>query len=222
MNSPLFLKDFLAKFRGYSIIYALSIVIHLIIFLLLIVLPLRVGPDFYLGTGSEIKAGLVLEDSVKSKGLVLDKPVPSEYQQKRDIDELLNPREIPEETTLWSVETIEARKEEGPEVNIFGIGGVEAKGFEESIPSISYNAGFEGFQGSFNDYISLLRRAGLDVLFVLDATGSMRWIIEETKAKMTKLMNVIKRLVPTARVGLVAYRDREEEFLTKKHPLISA
>jgi hypothetical protein len=193
-------------------------IIHFLIFLLLIFFPLRVGPDINFGMGSEIKAGLVAEEGAE-EGLVQDKPVPVDYQKKRNIDKLLNPRERVEEVTLWAEETIEPRNKKGPDLDIFGMGGGEAKDFKKSMPAFNYNAGFEGFQGSFNDYISLLRRLGLDVVFVIDSTGSMQWIIEETRAKMTKLMNVTKRLVPIARLGVVTYRDREEAYVTKKHPL---
>lgn len=79
--------------------------------------------------------------------------------------------------------------------------------------------GFEGFQGSFSSYLGLLRRAGLDVVFVIDSTGSMGWIIEQVKTKITRMMDVIRKLVPSARIGLVAYRDRGEEYLTRSLPL---
>jgi hypothetical protein len=212
------LKNKLVKFRRQSSIFILSLAVHIALFLILFLLPpIPMGPDIFLGSGSEIKAGLVLEDN--SEGLVPDKTIETNYKQKKDIHDLFNPKEIIEEASLWTMETIEPRKEEAPDLDILGSGGRVEQSFKESIPTASYNAGFEGFQGTFNDYISLLRRVGLDVVFVLDATGSMQWIIEETKAKMTQLIKVIKRLVPIARVGIVAYRDREEEFVTKKHPL---
>ena len=160
-----------------------------------------------------------MEDNEMSEGV--DKAKLSDYE-KKDIHDLVRPTETIEATSSWSVEMIEPRTETGPDFEILGIGGREAKGFRESTPPASYSASFEGFQGSFNDYVGLLRRLGLDVVFVLDATGSMEWIIEETKAKMTRMMNFIKRLVPIARVGIVVYRDKKSEscsFLTKAHPL---
>jgi len=223
VDSPVFSKKYPIRLRRYSIVYALSIAIHLIIFLLLFLFPLRVGmgTDGLFGKSSAIGAGLVIENNEMSEGVDPDRAKLSDYQ-KKDIHDLVRPTETIEATSSWSVEMIETRKEEGPDFEILGIGGREAKGFRESIAPASYSASFEGFQGSFNDYVGLLRRLGLDVVFVLDATGSMEWIIEETKAKMTRMMNFIKRLVPIARVGIVLYRDRKSEsssFVTKAHPL---
>lgn len=79
--------------------------------------------------------------------------------------------------------------------------------------------GLEDFKGSFDAYLGILKRTGLDVVFVLDSTGSMEWVIEAVKARIANLMGVIKRLVPIARVGLVAYRDRNEEYVTRMHDL---
>jgi len=219
LDSPVFSKKYPVRLGRYSIVYTLSIAIHLIIFLLLFFFPLRVGSDGLFGKGSTIKAGLLMENNAMNEGV--DKAKLSDYQ-KKDIHDLVRPTETIEATSSWSVEMIEPRKETGPDFEILGIGGREAKGFRESTPPASYSASFEGFQGSFNDYVGLLRRLGLDVVFVLDATGSMEWIIEETKAKMTRMMNFIKRLVPIARVGIVVYRDKKSEscsFLTKAHPL---
>lgn len=79
--------------------------------------------------------------------------------------------------------------------------------------------GLEDFKGSFDAYLGVLKRAGLDVVFVIDSTGSMEWVIEAVKARIANLMGVIKRMVPIARVGIVAYRDRGEEYITRMHDL---
>jgi len=56
-------------------------------------------------------------------------------------------------------------------------------------------------------YIAGLQRDGLDIMFVFDSTGSMGGIILEVKTRIKTLMNVVKYLVPNARLGLVTYRD---------------
>lgn len=81
------------------------------------------------------------------------------------------------------------------------------------------SGGLEDFKGSFDAYLGVLKRAGLDVVFVIDSTGSMEWVIEAVKARIANLMGVIKRLVPIARVGIVTYRDRGEEYVTRMHDL---
>jgi len=53
-------------------------------------------------------------------------------------------------------------------------------------------------------------QVGVDVAIVVDATGSMQSIIDDLKRRMDDLAATLQRLVPTARVGAVAYRDRDE------------
>src|SRR2546428_621215 len=63
---------------------------------------------------------------------------------------------------------------------------------------------------AFGKYVGGLRKVGLDVAIVVDATGSMQSIIDDLKRRMDDLAATLQRLVPTARVGAVAYRDRDE------------
>ncbi len=60
----------------------------------------------------------------------------------------------------------------------------------------------------------------IDVVFVLDTTGSMSEEIASIKAT---LQAVIDRMGPdvTIRVGLVEYKDRSDAFVTKMYPLTS-
>jgi hypothetical protein len=73
--------------------------------------------------------------------------------------------------------------------------------------------------GSFSRHIQELREGGLDVVFVFDATVSMGRCIQQVKHKIANLTKTYKKLVPTCRIGMVAYRDYGEEFVTKSHPL---
>src|SRR5205814_4314033 len=63
---------------------------------------------------------------------------------------------------------------------------------------------------SFGRYVGSLRKVGLDVAIVVDSTGSMQNVIDDLKRRMDELAATLQRLVPTARVGAVAYRDRDE------------
>jgi len=75
-------------------------------------------------------------------------------------------------------------------------------------------------EGTFQEYVGGLRRAGLDVVFVIDATGSMGWLIDDVKGRVRALADWIRRLVPVTRFGVVAYRDDDDpEFLTRVLPL---
>ncbi len=63
---------------------------------------------------------------------------------------------------------------------------------------------------SFGRYVGGLRKVGLDVAIVVDATGSMQNVIDAIKEHMDDLAATMQRLVPTTRVGAVAYRDRDD------------
>jgi len=77
-----------------------------------------------------------------------------------------------------------------------------------------------GSSNQFAAYIQGMREGGLDVLFVVDATGSMGWVLDEVKARILDIATVVRSLVPIARFGIVAYRDEgDPEFVTKAQPL---
>lgn len=61
----------------------------------------------------------------------------------------------------------------------------------------------------------------IDVVFVLDTTGSMSGLIEGAKQKIWSIANSIAtaRPRPVIRMGLVGYRDRGDEYITTITPL---
>lgn len=60
-------------------------------------------------------------------------------------------------------------------------------------------------------------RPFVEVVFVLDTTGSMGGLIDAAKQKIWSISNQIATGQPTplVRIGLVAYRDRGDEYVTK-------
>jgi uncharacterized protein YegL len=64
-------------------------------------------------------------------------------------------------------------------------------------------------------------RQQVDVVFVLDTTGSMTGLIEGAKRKIWAIANTIIDQHPEAqiRMGLVAYRDIGDNYVTQSHPL---
>jgi hypothetical protein len=76
-----------------------------------------------------------------------------------------------------------------------------------------------GFGRGFGDFVGLLEKVGFDVVFVIDATDSMDFVIEAVKAQLANLVETIRKLVPNARVGLVLYKDKGEDFLVRKSDL---
>jgi hypothetical protein len=69
-----------------------------------------------------------------------------------------------------------------------------------------------GIGNGFGGFIGELRRKGLDVVLVIDGTGSMNLILDDVKAKMAQLVQSIHRLVPIARVGIVVFGGKGEKM----------
>lgn len=63
--------------------------------------------------------------------------------------------------------------------------------------------------------------ATLEMVFVLDTTGSMGGLLEGAKQRIWGIVNEVMQSSshPSVRVGLVAYRDRGDEYVTKVLPL---
>lgn len=67
--------------------------------------------------------------------------------------------------------------------------------------------------------------ATVELVFVLDTTGSMGGLLEGAKTKIWSIVNGImqqrKQQNVQVRVGLIAYRDRGDDYVTKVTPLTS-
>ena len=61
--------------------------------------------------------------------------------------------------------------------------------------------------------------ADLDLVFVMDTTGSMRHELADLQANLVGIIRVLSRLSTSLRIGFVAYKDRGEPYLTKVYPL---
>ena len=59
----------------------------------------------------------------------------------------------------------------------------------------------------------------LDLVFVIDTTGSMRQEIADMQANLIGVINILNRLSSSLRIGVVAYKDRGEVYLTRDFPL---
>ena len=65
--------------------------------------------------------------------------------------------------------------------------------------------------------VQLLQRPVVDVVFVLDTTGSMSGLIQTAKEKIWSIASTMASAQPSPeiRVGLVGYRDRGDAYVTK-------
>jgi Mg-chelatase subunit ChlD len=117
--------------------------------------------------------------------------------------------QVREDANLAGAPTLDRSLLAGPKGAANSIG-------EQGLPF--YGAG-EKFSGSFARDIQGARKMGLDVVFIIDATSSMAEFLRQVKIKIANLVMSFKTLVPTTRIGLVAYRDRGDDFVTKTYPL---
>jgi hypothetical protein len=69
--------------------------------------------------------------------------------------------------------------------------------------------------GGFGDVVSSLRKVGIDLVLVIDTTGSMQSVIEDVKKEVRAFIGNLQATVPASRVAVVAYRDKGEEYVTK-------
>ncbi len=92
----------------------------------------------------------------------------------------------------------------------------------DDLTALTYGGGGQGgagaiggLGGGFGDYVGGLRKVGLDVALVIDTTDSMQFVIDEVKQKFKSLVGAIHRMVPTARIGIVAYRDQGDDYVVR-------
>jgi hypothetical protein len=60
---------------------------------------------------------------------------------------------------------------------------------------------------------------GLDVVFVIDATGSMQWVLDYFKNDVARILRATSLVSTNPRIGLTFYRDYGDAFVTKSTPL---
>jgi hypothetical protein len=191
------------EFRDEIESYGASLVVHLLLLLLLGVVTLSGGG----GTGNRVgdgAEGQIVQGTIDS---ALSAQALEQILERKEVKPLEvelprpNPRRVTAELTRL-VRSAPTQQLPGE-----GIGG----GFGGGIGM--------GIGKDFGDFLGLLKRAGFDCVFVIDATGSMQYVIDEARRKVSRLVGLIQRLVPVARVGLVLYRDRGEEWVVRKSDL---
>lgn len=96
-------------------------------------------------------------------------------------------------------------------------GGVDAGALEKAGAPLAGGADAGG--PALRAYADELRGTGLDVVFVLDGTGSMEACLDEARRRVNEAVAVLSALVPEFRLGFVSYRDKADEYLVKTTPL---
>jgi hypothetical protein len=67
-------------------------------------------------------------------------------------------------------------------------------------------------QSAPRNSIAALRKRGLDIVLVIDGTGSMNLILDDIRTGMPGLMNSLHRIVPIARVGIIVFGNKREKM----------
>lgn len=77
-------------------------------------------------------------------------------------------------------------------------------------------AGVVGGTGTgFGDFNNALRKVGIDLVLVVDTSDSTQFVINNVKARLVKLVAALRGMVPASRIGIVAYRDKGDAYVTK-------
>ena len=180
---------------------------------------LGAGPGFGLGSGGGLGLGAARRREVFSLTDLPEPVRPRDPATDETLKELLAParpelvavpREAAPHSTSPVVQFARPARPIGAGVDLgsrfaaagAGVGGLGIGGGGGSGLSLG---------SSFGRYVSGLRKVGLDVALVVDSTGSMQNVIDELKHRLEDLTETMQRLVPTARIGAVAFRDRDDD-----------
>lgn len=179
---------------------------------------LGVGPGFGLGAGGGFGLGEVKRRQIFSLEDIPDPVPPRNADADETVRDLLVPARMgvvavptPARPTAASVPVVQFARPVKP------VGAGTDLG--SRFASAGAGAGGLGLGGggggtgwslghAFSSYVGSLRKVGLDVAVVVDSTGSMQNVIDELRKRLDDLVTTLQRLVPTARIGAVAFRDR--------------
>ncbi len=70
-------------------------------------------------------------------------------------------------------------------------------------------------KGALEDY----RTNGLDLVFLIDTTSSMDMFLRAAKATVDRIITDLSDLIPNVRLGVIAYRDHGDEYVTLATPI---
>lgn len=114
---------------------------------------------------------------------------------------------------------------------------METKAFRAAVMLLAFSVGITAasifyFQPAFMAEVPPVETDGppvknsaddfsLEMVFVIDTTGSMGGLIEGAKQKVWSIVNDVQQRAsrPSVKVGLVAYRDRGDVYVTQVTPL---
>ncbi len=178
--------------------YTLSILLHAILLLVLATITITAtGEGFGFGA--------------RSKGPTVRMEVREETVDDAELEDLIEDLEV----KPVEVERTRRKPVELPQLASISVPRPRPDRLEHLDTRYSSTAGVGSLSGRFGLFIGGLRKTGLDVALVIDATASMQNVIDDIKKEASTLVERIQTLVPIARVGVVAFRDRGEAFVVR-------
>lgn len=209
-------RDLMAEELRRAPWFTLSVAIHAAL-LLLLYLILQPDPPAYsrsIELGTRGPEGILPDEAFASA----DEPI--------EVEEVAPDSELQDEFEVDDREAFEASEE--PKFLWPVAGGMnEAEMLMTRVSPRSgigediLNGGMGLNTGGFTESVKEIRESGLEIVFVFDSTGSMGAVIELTKTRIGRMLEVLQALVPDARVGLVTYRDhgQDEDYVVRSIPL---
>jgi len=179
--------------------YTLSIVFHVLLLLFLATITLSAGGDGF-GFG------------LRPKGARVHLTLEDDSVHDEEVEDLIEDVEV----KPLEVEQTRLRNVELPELASISVPRPQPQRLTHVNTRYTASTGGVGtLSGQFGTFIGGLRKTGLDVALVIDATASMQNVIDDIKARTVALVTRIQSLVPIARVGVVAFRDTGEDFVVR-------
>jgi len=77
----------------------------------------------------------------------------------------------------------------------------------------------EGVTGPLKERLQSYRSQGLDLVFLVDTTASMESFLRAAKRTCDRIITDLSALIPNTRLGVVAYRDQGDLYVTKATPI---
>lgn len=179
--------------------YTLSIVFHVLLLLFLATITISAGGDGF-GFGLRPKGARV---------------------QLRMTEESVSDAELEDMIETVEVKPLEVHRTREPSIELPQLSSVSVpRPRPERLSSVNTrftaaSGGVGTLSGQFGTFIGGLRKTGLDIALVIDATASMQHVIDDIKSRTVALVGRIQDLVPIARVGVVAFRDRGESWVVR-------
>lgn len=202
IREALFFKGIVSMLRRHAALrrrvegYTLSAIFHVLLLLVLATVTFTAGGE---GFGFNLR----------SKGAKVQLTIKEETIYQTELEDLIEDVQV----KPLQVERVRISRDNLPELSSFSTPRPSPDRLARINTRFSPNSGnVASLSGQFGTFIGGLRKSGLDIALVIDATASMQYVIDDIKARSIGIVAHIQSLVPIARIGVVAFRDRGEDF----------